>query len=255
MNRRFYHVIFPLAAALSLQLRGADLPFIVDVWGTSDGLPQSSVIALTQTRAGYLWLGTLTGLVRFDGHSFTRFNVNNTPGLPSDRVIFLFEDSHANLWMGTETAGICCLKNGTVQNLATSETAGKVSFAFEDKDGNVWFAATDGKVFCWKNGKLDFQPPMIPTELFFRAFHLHVTGNNNALWQLQKGHIEKWRDGKLEKDFGASPWGSSMITAVFKTPEGKIASITFDSKIHAACEDPDGNLVVGTAGEGLFRLD
>ena len=80
----------------------AEVPFLVDVWGTEDGLPQSSVIALTQTRDGYLWLGTLNGLLRFDGKSFTRFNVNNTPGLPDNRIVFLFEDSRQTLWVGTE---------------------------------------------------------------------------------------------------------------------------------------------------------
>ena len=39
-------------------------------WGTEDGLPQSSVYALVQTRDGYLWLGTNEGLVRFDGVTF-----------------------------------------------------------------------------------------------------------------------------------------------------------------------------------------
>ena len=45
----------------------AELPFIVDKWESGPGdqrLPQSSVIAVTQTRDGYLWLGTLNGLVR-----------------------------------------------------------------------------------------------------------------------------------------------------------------------------------------------
>jgi len=42
--------------------------YMVDrVWTADDGLPQSSVIAMTQTRDGYLWLGTRDGLVRFDG--------------------------------------------------------------------------------------------------------------------------------------------------------------------------------------------
>ena len=31
------------------------------------GLPQNSIRALLQTRDGYLWIGTLAGLARFDG--------------------------------------------------------------------------------------------------------------------------------------------------------------------------------------------
>ncbi len=77
-----------LGLLLPWTLSAADSPFTVDAWTTEDGLPQSSVLAIVQTHDGYLWLGTLNGLVRFDGNSFTCFNVNNTPGLPADRIVF-----------------------------------------------------------------------------------------------------------------------------------------------------------------------
>ena len=35
--------------------------FTVDVFGTAQGLPSSAVLAVTQTRDGYLWVGTLAG--------------------------------------------------------------------------------------------------------------------------------------------------------------------------------------------------
>src|ERR1017187_10802834 len=81
-------------------------PFIVDSWSNEEGLPQSSVISVIQTRDGYLWLGTLRGLVRFDGIHFTVFDENNTPGLDSSRIVFLFEDSRGNLWIGTDTGSV-----------------------------------------------------------------------------------------------------------------------------------------------------
>ena len=76
-----------LAPALSVAADRTDRassPFIVDSWSTGEGLPQSSVISVIQTRDGYLWLGTLNGLVRFDGNRFTVFDEENTPGLNSD---------------------------------------------------------------------------------------------------------------------------------------------------------------------------
>ena len=41
--------------------------FSHDVWQIEDGLPQSTVRAIVQTRDGYLWFGTEEGLARFDG--------------------------------------------------------------------------------------------------------------------------------------------------------------------------------------------
>jgi len=40
-------------------------------WGYSEGLPQAAVSAVAPSRDGYLWLGTRSGLVRFDGVRFT----------------------------------------------------------------------------------------------------------------------------------------------------------------------------------------
>src|SRR5689334_15498704 len=52
-----------------------------DVWQKEDGLPQNSVTTILQTKDGYLWLGTLEGLVRFDGQRFVVFDRQNTAEL------------------------------------------------------------------------------------------------------------------------------------------------------------------------------
>ena len=48
--------------------------YVHDVWQIDQGLPQNSVMAMAQTRDGYLWLGTQEGLARFDGVHFTVFD-------------------------------------------------------------------------------------------------------------------------------------------------------------------------------------
>src|ERR1051325_1107693 len=45
----------------------------LDFWREAEGLPQSRIRSIVQTRDGYLWLGTDSGLVRFNGTSFTTF--------------------------------------------------------------------------------------------------------------------------------------------------------------------------------------
>jgi ligand-binding sensor domain-containing protein len=77
--------------------------YIVDSWENDNDLPQNSVISMTQTRDGYLWLGTINGLVRFDGIRFTVYDEYNTPGLASTPISSLYEDRKGNLWIGTDT--------------------------------------------------------------------------------------------------------------------------------------------------------
>src|SRR5437016_2465748 len=45
--------------------------YVHRIWQTQPGLPQTAIFAVSQTRDGYLWLGTESGVVRFDGVRFT----------------------------------------------------------------------------------------------------------------------------------------------------------------------------------------
>src|SRR5262245_26419264 len=75
-------------------------------WGAGQGLPQTSVVAIHQTRDGYLWLGTQEGLVRFDGVRFAVFDKRNTPELRHGYVSSLLEDRAGSLWIGTVGGGL-----------------------------------------------------------------------------------------------------------------------------------------------------
>ena len=118
---------------------GSNSRFTVDVFGTAQGLPSSAVLAVTQTRDGYLWVGTLAGLARFDGVQFAVFDENNTPGLNSSQIIRLYEDRQTNLWIGTENGGIASVKEGKVTSvdLAQGGYAGRLMAICEDRDGAV----------------------------------------------------------------------------------------------------------------------
>jgi len=72
-------------------LASAAPDYFVRTWQAEQGLPQNKVTAVVQTRDGYLWAGTYSGLVRFDGMRFTVFDGNNTPELRNSRVTSLFE--------------------------------------------------------------------------------------------------------------------------------------------------------------------
>ena len=53
--------------------------FMVDHWDNSSGLPQNSVLTITQTRDGFLWMGTEEGFVRFDGLKFKLYDDSVLP--------------------------------------------------------------------------------------------------------------------------------------------------------------------------------
>ncbi|MCX6892670.1 MAG: hypothetical protein NTX51_14305, partial [Verrucomicrobia bacterium] len=118
----------------------------VDVWNTDQGdLPHSVVLAMIQTRDGYLWLGTPKGLARFDGVRFERFNESNTPGLGSGVVVKLFEDSRDNLWVGTKSGIVLVTPQGKLTPVDVGR-GGELRAACEDAAGAVWLYTADGQL-------------------------------------------------------------------------------------------------------------
>jgi len=80
----------------------ASVSYHVTRYTAEQGLPQNTIKALLQTRDGYLWVGTLAGLARFDGLRFKVFDMSNTPEMSSDAINALAEDRQdGSLWVNT----------------------------------------------------------------------------------------------------------------------------------------------------------
>src|SRR5882672_2300873 len=125
-------------------------------WTIKQGLPQNSVIAMTQTRDGYLWLGTGAGLARFDGLHFRTFDESNTPLLGSAKAVKLFEDSQTNLWIATDKAGVFVAgRDGTLrkQPLGNPSEEGPAQTICEDSAGAVWLRMAQGQVYRCHKGE------------------------------------------------------------------------------------------------------
>jgi ligand-binding sensor domain-containing protein/two-component sensor histidine kinase len=255
----------------------AGVPYITQVWETDDGLPQHSVTAIIQTRDGYLWLGTLNGLVRFDGLRFTVFDESNTPGLNNSRIVSLFEDRRGHLWAGTQTAGVVVIQDGQVlsKEIGLGAAEQHLTSVCEDASGAVWLYTADGQLWrCWGESSTVFvfgvqQPsacrvvvadeagplwvgtdsrlaaiapnpapgllePQVEQEAPVKQLDFLLASRGGGVWRLADGTIRKYKDGRLDKDLGPYPW-----------PGGRV-------RISAACEDHEGNLLVGTLGAGLF---
>lgn len=75
-------------------------------YGVESGLSQSTVFALLQDRTGFIWVGTKSGLNRFDGIMFKVYHASSASySLGSDIVTSLYEDGDGKIWVGTD-AGI-----------------------------------------------------------------------------------------------------------------------------------------------------
>src|SRR6476619_1682416 len=115
------------------------------LWLTENGLPQNTVQAITQTRDGYLWIGTQEGLARFNGTAFVVFDKENTPQFKSNDIRALLEDRTGALWVGT-SYGLLRFQGGSFTCFTTAEGLpdnGVTALAYTP-EGIIWIATTSG---------------------------------------------------------------------------------------------------------------
>ncbi|MBS2098278.1 sensor histidine kinase [Carboxylicivirga linearis] len=68
------------------------------------GLSNTFITSITKDSTGYIWVGTINGLNRFDGRVFTPYydNSKDTTQLQHYYITTLFIDSKSTLWVGTQ---------------------------------------------------------------------------------------------------------------------------------------------------------
>ena len=149
--------------------------YVITKFGLKEGLPQSSVNDIIQTRDGYIWLATFGGLVRFDGNSFTTFNRSNSEGLVSDRILNLHEDRTGKIWISTES-GFAEYKDGKFKTHQINKTGQIINpkRVLEDKADRIWILA-DGTPYFY-NGDSFIETKMIDREELVQKVSEDTTG-------------------------------------------------------------------------------
>ena len=101
-----------------------------------------------QSKAGFLWIGTGNGIVRFDGKRYKNFFADYTnPNSPSDNTIpDIVEDKNGDLWFCGFWHGLTKYNESTgIFKKYTKPTADNYSYygihgGLKDTQGNLWFA-------------------------------------------------------------------------------------------------------------------
>jgi hypothetical protein len=88
--------------------------YCYQAYNVEAGLPHNSAGVLLQTRDGYLWVGTDSGLARFDGIRFVNYRVATAPGLADNLIRCLYEDRAGTLWIGTQR-GLSRMQQGQIE--------------------------------------------------------------------------------------------------------------------------------------------
>lgn len=137
--------IVSAAGAVSVQEQeeiGEGAGYSSVLYDNSNGLPTSEANAIAQSRNGCIWIGSYSGLIRYDGNTFYRYD--SSSGITS--VVSLYVDSGDRLWIGTNDNGVVLYEGEAFRVFGKPDGLNSVSVRSitEDGAGNIIIATTAG---------------------------------------------------------------------------------------------------------------
>lgn len=201
--------------------------FYHTAWTVREGAP-GQVTALAQTSDGYLWLGTQTGLYRFDGVRFERYRPREGGDFPASSVASLYAPPSGGLWVGFRYGVASFIDGDRAMHYAAAAglPPGTVYAIGGTPDGRIWGATFNGLVqFEHGRWRLVQKPMGLPGT---RARNLSVD-----------------REGRL--------WVATEDALAWLPPQGKRFEVVTRSvgRVNRIAEAPDGSIWVAEADGGV----
>jgi signal transduction histidine kinase len=248
-------------------------------WRIKDGVFEGAPQVVTQSADGYLWIGTASNLVRFDGERFVPLIGRDEAPLRSNSIISLFAAPDGTLWVGSESA-FGHRVDGKFTLMAPHRANQIVG-----RDGKIWYVRTrisdGGGPLCRVDGadvhclgKNDGLPLTAADQLqvdadggFWMGSSALVHWKDGAATVHFEGEFEKYRNiwglGGIALGKDRSVWVSvpsqKPELALRHLTDGKWRDVTLPQPLPTTDQaqlfvDRENTLWIGTADRGVFRL-
>ena len=102
-------------------------------YGSKEGLPQEDVLSMYQDQKGYIWFGTHSGTVRYNGRTTLLYNTAN--GLANNSVLDIAQDSNGVFYFATQN-GVSVLENDSLYTIFQGDM---FDFIYVDNSDRKWF--------------------------------------------------------------------------------------------------------------------
>ncbi|MBL4592194.1 MAG: SpoIIE family protein phosphatase [Flavobacteriales bacterium] len=252
-----------------------------DNYSVKEGLAQSSVYSIDQDKKGFVWLGTASGLSRFDGNQIINYTTED--GLADGAVKAIYIDTVGAIWLGHVDGGISRMYQGEIEMLF-SMSADITSFAADD-EGNLWVSSFgEGAIkisnpYCQVKDSITFQQYKGQEGLSDIVIQVTKIKNGNIYfitdvgvrnYNYQKNSFASYRVNNMPAYFqitcmyeaeNEDQWFGSYNGGLYqyqkKTGELKIYDVLdglASNWISTIKEDSKGNIWVGTWGGGVTKI-
>ena len=242
--------MFPLAAQTPAgePERWAELASpIFRNYGPDDGLPLSTVTAFAQDGDGFLWVGTMAGLARWDGYHFHAYRKDSSDpaALQDDFIWCLQTDGEGRLWIGTNVGGLSRYDRltdtfVTIHTGPGSTENSPVRALAEDGAGGMWVGTDKGLEHIGPDGgKIEWGGPgrSKQPDLSGHSVTALLRARDGALWIGTSTELIRW--DKNTGEFVPIPLERGAVQG---------------PPVRSLLESTDGQIWVGTIKHGAYAI-
>ncbi len=216
-------------AEAEMDSSGKGIGFSNILYDNSNGLPTSEANAIVQSAEGYIWIGSYSGLIRYDGNTFYRYDAST--GVSS--VVSLYADSKDRIWVGTNDSGVACLKDEdfTFYNREEGLKSSSIRSIVEDESGCIIIATTMGIAYVDTANVLHLIDDAMINKQYICEL---VNGPNDVIYGVTlSGDIFTVEDHRISAYYSGADMCEGRIYTVLPDPDrpGYVYLGTEDSKI------------------------
>ena len=220
-----------------------------------NGLSGSTILCFIEDAQQNIWAGSDDGginkIKQIRKDSFSIKVINERQGLSSSSVFDLYQDAHQNIWAAT-FGGINVIQQHadsiTVQVINGKENipSDKLLSIAKDAQGDLWFGTYDGGAFKISVDNLNLKIKHIPVTVYNTFNGL----NSNSIWKvLCTKSKNTWFANTLQglNRFVPDKQGKGFSIHSYAAEQGLTSN-----GILCLLEDAEGNVWIGSNGDGLF---
>ena len=251
----------------------------------SDQITSSLPYCMEQDAYGYIWIGTMHGLNRYDGYNFIHYfyDGKDSTSISNNEIVTIFCDSEKRLWIGTNK-GLCRYDYATnaFVRYRIPEYVPRISCMSQRKNGDLLIGTSGYGMYILQKGSDKVIRIKGQKKTSYDIFHERIFEDDkgNVWWATHLGTMTKAKitgdEIKKTTDY-ALPFG--MCVQIIKTDNtgfhafcehgvaryeyatDKFADANYDTsalpfgtKIMSVCINEKGNIGIGTSNRGFFCI-
>lgn len=219
-------IIFLLLVFYSFVAAAQQYSFIQ--YSLKEGLPQSQVRSIYQDKRGFVWVGTLGGISRFDGRNFLSYS--RREGLLNNQINSIIELSDGRILAGSSGSVSLVTPSGVESLVLENLKEAAVNAVFQESSGRVIIGTENGIAFLETN-KISY--PDFGEEPFNSHIKAFIKRDESSYFIVSKEKIFLSQNGNV---------------SVYFEPSDRSVNF-FDAEI-----DQEGRLWLATKGMGLLSF-